>query len=80
MPELPEVEAYRRYVEETSLKQEISEVDLRYKHQLVNTNKRALVKTLKGNKLTGTLRHGKFLFVKLAQGGYLLIHFGKLVA
>lgn len=76
MPELPEVEAYRRYVEETSLKQEISGVRLRNEHQLADTSKRALVKALRGNKLTGTLRHGKFLFVKLAKGGYLLIHFG----
>jgi formamidopyrimidine-DNA glycosylase len=76
MPELPEVESFRRYVEETSLNQEISGVSFRNEHMLLNTSKAKLVKTLKGNKLAGTLRHGKYLFIRLAKGGHLLLHFG----
>lgn len=76
MPELPEVESARRYLEDTSLKKEISRVELRYEHMLQDTSKAALTKALKGNKLTGVYRHGKFLFLKLAKEGYLLIHFG----
>jgi formamidopyrimidine-DNA glycosylase len=76
MPELPEVESFRKYVEETSLKQEISGVSLRNEHQLLNTTKAALTRALKGSKLTGTIRHGKFLFIRISKGGYLLLHFG----
>lgn len=76
MPELPEVESYRKYVERTSLDQEISGVSVRSDHQLLNTTKAALAKALKGSRLTGAIRHGKFLFVKMSKGGYLLLHFG----
>lgn len=76
MPELPEVENARKYLEDTSLKKEISEVSFRAEHMLLSTKKATLIKTLKGNRLTGAFRHGKFLFLRLAHEGYLLIHFG----
>ena len=76
MPELPEVESFKQYLENTSLRKEISGAVLRYDHMLLATGKAAIVKALKGSKLTGALRHGKFLFIKLSKGGYLLVHFG----
>jgi formamidopyrimidine-DNA glycosylase len=76
MPELPEVETFKQYLENTSLRKEISEAVLHREHVLLDTKKGALVKALEGNKLTGAIRHGKFLFIRLAKGGYLLIHFG----
>lgn len=76
MPELPEVEAFKRYIEETSLNQEISGVTLYQDWMLVNTTKAKLVKSLKGSKLKSVIRHGKFLFVKISSGSHLLMHFG----
>lgn len=76
MPELPEVESFKQYLEDTSLRKEISGAVLHHDHMLQHTSKAALIKALKGNKLAGAIRHGKFLFVRLAKGGNLLVHFG----
>ena len=76
MPELPEVEVYKRYIEETSLNQEISGAALYRESVLLNTSKAALIRKLKGSRLQRVMRHGKFLFVQLSKGGYLLMHFG----
>ena len=76
MPELPEVEAYRTYLEETSLHQKIEEAQCVAPDMLWDTSKARLEKALQGNAFTATHRHGKFLFVKLQHVGYLLLHFG----
>lgn len=76
MPELPEVESYKRIIDKTSLKKKIETIKVASPNMLLQTKEKDLVKTLQGNSLEETFRHGKFLFVKLNKGGSLLLHFG----
>ena len=76
MPELPDVEAFRRYVDSTSLHQKIESVEVRNGRILGGVSARTLQSTLKGRTFESTRRHGKNLFVALDGGGWLLMHFG----
>jgi formamidopyrimidine-DNA glycosylase len=76
MPELPEIEAYRKYIEHTSLGQRIVKVQLRTQHMLLHTTDKALKDTLEGNTFKDTFRHGKFLFIMLKSKESLMLHFG----
>lgn len=75
MPELPDVEIFRRYLDATSLHQSIervrAEVDV-----LKDISVRRFEKTLKGKSFEGTRRHGKYAFVSLGEAPWLLLHFG----
>ena len=76
MPELPDVEGFRAYVERTSLCQTIERVDVRSPEILDGVSARRLVHTLEGCRLTRTRRYGKYLFVQLESGKWLVYHFG----
>lgn len=76
MPELPDIEIFKRYVDATSLHQEISSVKVRNEKVLGAVSARKLQSTLKGRTFESTRRHGKNLFVKLDEGGWMLMHFG----
>lgn len=75
MPELPEVEGFRVYIEGTCLDQKITQVvvhDAKPLQQEVEEVEAALV----GNSFVGTTRIGKYLFLHLKSGGTLHLHFG----
>jgi formamidopyrimidine-DNA glycosylase len=78
MPELPEIEAYRKYVEDTSLKKRIIKLHLHpgIGGMLLQTTDKALKDTLEENSFVGTFRHGKFLFINLKSKASLMLHFG----
>ena len=76
MPELPDVEALRQYLQATSLHQEIAEVDLRANALLEETKPARLAGELVGRSFESTCRHGKYLFVALDDGDWLVLHFG----
>jgi len=76
MPELPDVEVFRRYVNSTSLHQKIESVEVHSGKILGGVSARKLQSTLKGRTFESTCRHGKNLFVGLDGGGWLLMHFG----
>jgi formamidopyrimidine-DNA glycosylase len=76
MPELPDVEVFRRYVNSTSLHQRIESVEVKSEKILGGVSARTLQSTLKGRTFESTRRHGKNLFVALDGGGWLLMHFG----
>ena len=76
MPELPEVESFKRYVDNTSLHQTIETIRFAGKNLLLHTPEKKLRDALTGNTLEETFRHGKFLFIKLRRHGHLLLHFG----
>src|SRR5215217_2317531 len=76
MPELPDVEVFRRYVNATSLHQNIESVEVRNEKILGGVSARKLQRTLKGHTFESTRRHGKNLFVELDGGGWMLVHFG----
>jgi len=76
MPELPDVEELKQYMDSTSLHKTITKVTVEDTQILENISVKELEKELNGEKLQSTHRHGKYLFVKLSSGKYLLMHFG----
>jgi formamidopyrimidine-DNA glycosylase len=76
MPELPEVEILRRYVDATSLHQTIEKVEVKNSRILEKISIKDLMESLIGRQLCSTSRHGKLLFVQLEDGLWLTIHLG----
>ena len=76
MPELPEVEGYRQYLEATCLHQPIEAIDVE-DTKLLTTDPITLAETLRGVSFTGTRRVGKNLFVFTDKPGVTVrMHFG----
>jgi formamidopyrimidine-DNA glycosylase len=76
MPELPDVEELKQYMDATSLYKAIKKAEVRDTQVLENVTEKKLERALKGNKFKSTRRHGKYLFVNLSSGKFLLMHFG----
>jgi formamidopyrimidine-DNA glycosylase len=76
VPELPDVEVFKQYLDSTSLHQEIESVEVRNEEILGDVSARELERGLEGRRFESTRRHGKNLFVELDVGGWLLMHFG----
>jgi formamidopyrimidine-DNA glycosylase len=74
VPELPDVEVFKRYLDSTSLHQDIEKIEVKI---LGGVSAGGLQRRLEGRKFESTRRHGKYLFVELDDGGWLLLHFGK---
>jgi formamidopyrimidine-DNA glycosylase len=75
MPELPEVENYKRYIDQTCLKQKITALDCR-DNRLLKQPKSDFEEALIDKQLTETERIGKYLFLKTTSDKVLVIHFG----
>jgi formamidopyrimidine-DNA glycosylase len=78
MPELPDVATFARYLDATSLHQEIEGVEVREPRLLKDLDRAGLERGLRGRRFAATRRHGKYLFVPFeADGdGALVLHFG----
>ena len=76
MPELPDVEIFKRYLDATSLHQRIHDVDVRNKYILKDITAPALARGLKGRLFESSRRHGKHLFVRADGKIWLRLHFG----
>jgi formamidopyrimidine-DNA glycosylase len=76
MPELPDVETFRRYVDATSLHQRVVGVDLDATRMLKGARADELRAALTGGHFEETARHGKFLFVRIDVAPWLVLHFG----
>ena len=76
MPELPEVETFKRYLDRTSLRHRITGVDVRDAYVLKGVTARELARRLKGRRLEDSHRHGKHLFVRASDELWLRLHFG----
>ena len=76
MPELPDVEIFKRYLDATSLHQRISDVDVRNAYILKDVTARELARGLKGRRFESSRRHGKHLFVRVDGEVWLRLHFG----
>ena len=76
MPELPDVEVFKQYLDATSLHQTIKEVEVRHQRVLKNVSEDALREELRGQALESSRRHGKHLLVELSGGKWLIFHFG----
>lgn len=75
MPELPEVENFRKYLEGTSLQQKIVKIDID-DPKMVKVPAKDFVGSLMGQELTGTDRIGKYLFINTVAGKVIVMHFG----
>ena len=76
MPELPDVETFKRYLDATSLHQPIKGVNVRSAYVLKGVSERELGRQLKGRSLERSCRHGKHLFVRTDGDLWLRLHFG----
>jgi len=76
MPELPEVETFKRYLDSRSLHQRITGVEVRDAYVLKGVSARELARRLKGRRFENTHRHGKHLFVRADDELWLRLHFG----
>lgn len=78
VPELPDVELFRRYLERTALHRRVEAVCVDRGEQLLEgVSERGLRLRLEGHTLASTRRHGKVLFVGLDdEAGALVLRFG----
>lgn len=76
MPELPDVEGFRAYLERTSLDERVDGVRVRDRRALRDVGERALARRLRGRRLQRTLRRGKYLLAAVEDDGWLALHFG----
>lgn len=76
MPELPEVESFRRYLEDTSMGKPIIEVEVKREKILHEISIDELVAKLICRRFLKTLRWGKLLFIQTDGGVWLTVHFG----
>jgi formamidopyrimidine-DNA glycosylase len=76
MPELPEVETFKQYLDSTALRQKITYVEVRDAYVLKKVSARGLARRLKGLRFQNSRRHGKHLFVRTANELWLRLHFG----
>lgn len=74
MPELPEVETFKRYLDGTSLKKLIKNVEVR-DNRILDVEEKIFKKRVIGKKFQESIRHGKYLFVKLGSD-FIVFHFG----
>lgn len=75
MPELPDVEVFRRYLESTSLDRPIEHVHV-LDADLLGVPRQRLASLLTGHRIIGTKRRGKHLGALVNSGGVLILHFG----
>jgi formamidopyrimidine-DNA glycosylase len=76
MPELPDVEIFKRYLDATSLHQRIDDVEVRNAYVLKDVAARELARRLKGRRFESSRRHGKHLFVRADGKLWVRLHFG----
>jgi formamidopyrimidine-DNA glycosylase len=76
MPELPEVEMFKRYLDNTSLHERITNVEVQDSYVLKHVSARELIRRLKGRWFESSRRHGKHLFVRAGDELWLRLHFG----
>ncbi len=76
MPELPDVEVFKKYMNSTALHKKIDKVKIENTKILEDIKVENLKEKLKGSKFIETIRYGKYLFVQIDNGEFLLIHFG----
>jgi len=77
MPEMPEVEAFKKYIGDTSLHKKIVDVETNAKSAIKNVSFNDFKKLLKGNSFSSVKRMGKYLVIPLKDSNQkLVMHFG----
>ena len=78
MPELPDVEVFKRDLDAKALRQSVAKVHVgsRAGRLLHGITPSMLDQKLRGRALASTRRHGKYLFARADDAGWLVLHFG----
>lgn len=76
MPELPDVEILKQYLDATALHQEIAKTRIHDERVLEGISGATLQRRASGCRFERTARHGKHLLVALDENGWLAMHFG----
>jgi formamidopyrimidine-DNA glycosylase len=76
MPELPDVEVFRGYFNRTSLNKRIVSVVVKDDKVLDGISEKKLVSGLMGCQFVSSARQGKYMFARLDDGRWLMMHFG----
>lgn len=76
MPELPDVEIFRRYLTRHARKQSIDKTKVPCPELLESINAGGLGRQLRGHFIRKSHRHGKHLIAELDSGAALVMHFG----
>jgi hypothetical protein len=79
MPELPDVQMFKHYLDTTSLHQAISGVRVTHDRIVEDVSPHRLGSALKHHAFCESRRHGKYLAVALDDGRQLVLHFGMTV-
>lgn len=76
MPELPDVEVFRRRLARAGLHRPIARVEVPDSTVLRGVSRQRFSRALRSKQLTTTCRHGKYLYAGIEGGGFLVLHFG----
>lgn len=76
MPELPDVETFRHYVNSRALRQTIDHVRVYAPRLLSDASAQAIGRALGHRRFERTRRHGKYLFLAVDHARWLVLHFG----
>jgi len=76
MPELPDVERFKRILARSALGKRVERVVVSDARILGKRSPRTFVECLQGASLVEARRHGKHLMARLDRGGWLALHFG----
>lgn len=74
MPELPDVEVYKQYLDATALYQTVTRVEVK-RERILETTPQQLGMHITNRAFEATRRHGKYLLVR-AGDSWLVLHFG----
>ncbi len=75
MPELPDVEVFRRYLNRTVKGKKIRNVRV-LSRKILEVSEQRLRSALRGKFIRSTHRHGKYLFIETDHGPAVVLHFG----
>jgi formamidopyrimidine-DNA glycosylase len=76
MPELPDVEVFRQYLDENALNKKITGVEVENDRVLAGTTPQGLGRKIHGRRFVKSKRHGKHMFACLDGDFWLMFHFG----
>lgn len=76
MPELPEVNTFQRYFDQTALHHKIEHTEVHDDKIIRNMDGDSFAEALTGRTFTGSYRRGKYLFGNLDNGHHVQLHFG----
>lgn len=76
MPELPDVEGFKRVLARNALRKTIARVVVRDARILGKLSARTFASRLQDARLVAARRHGKHLMAHIDHGGWLTLHFG----